>query len=238
MHSAAPESCGSSLALRWLALHSLNQGRRQPERPAQCRLFTRHFTIIALMVKARQMKDPVQRQNLDLLAHRMSQPHRILPGNVSGNRDIPGQFPRLAGFRTGSRRKRQHIRSLILSAKLPVQRPHGRAAGDQHIHPAAQPSSFSRPQHKAIERGFRQSRNLLLQNNQIALFDFFPVSTPQPKVLRAKNNQKIKQEDQVPALPRNLYAAIPWLRPTGASPDSRPAGSPPPAFRRSPHPHF
>jgi hypothetical protein len=59
-------------------LDSFDQGRRQPERPAQPRFFARHFTIIALMVKARQMKNPVQRQNLDFLGSRMSKPRRIL----------------------------------------------------------------------------------------------------------------------------------------------------------------
>jgi hypothetical protein len=42
----------------------------------------RHLTIIALMVKARQMKDSVQRQNLYLLNRRMSKAKGILECNV------------------------------------------------------------------------------------------------------------------------------------------------------------
>ena len=47
-----------------------DQGNRQPERPAQIGFFPRHLTIIALMVKARQMQDSVQHQDLDFLRQR------------------------------------------------------------------------------------------------------------------------------------------------------------------------
>jgi hypothetical protein len=82
-------------------LDSLNQASRQPERPAQCGFLARHFTIIALVVKARQMKDSVQRQNLDFLGGGMSEPGRILQCNVGGDGDFARQLGPLAGFRSG-----------------------------------------------------------------------------------------------------------------------------------------
>jgi hypothetical protein len=44
-----------------------DQCNRQPECPAQIGFFPRHLSIIALMIKARQMQDSVQHQDLDLL---------------------------------------------------------------------------------------------------------------------------------------------------------------------------
>jgi hypothetical protein len=46
---------------------SLDQTSRQPKQLSQPGFLARHLTIIALVVKARQMKYPVQRQNLDFL---------------------------------------------------------------------------------------------------------------------------------------------------------------------------
>jgi hypothetical protein len=52
-------------------LDSLDQRSRQSKRATQFRFLAGHFTIIALMIEARQMKNSVQRQNLDFLRYRM-----------------------------------------------------------------------------------------------------------------------------------------------------------------------
>jgi hypothetical protein len=75
-----------------------DQGNRQPERPAQVRLFPRHFTIITLVVKARQMQDSMQHEDLDFLHCRMSKSDSILQGNVGRDRDVtyePGALAQL-----------------------------------------------------------------------------------------------------------------------------------------------
>jgi len=107
------------------------------------------------MVKARQMKDSVQCQNLDFLSRGMSEPGRILQSNVRGDGDFARQLGSLARFGSGeSERKRQHVRCLVLAAKLAIQRTHGRTAGDQHIHLAGHANGLPRTQHEAIERVF------------------------------------------------------------------------------------
>ncbi len=91
-----------AFCMRWTraALGSFDQGSRQTERPAQYRLFARHFTIIALMVKACQMKDSVQRQDLDFLGHGVTEAEGVFEGDIGGDRDFAGQlrsFARLRG---------------------------------------------------------------------------------------------------------------------------------------------
>ena len=117
------------------------------------------------------MKHSVQRKNLDFLSNGMSEPDGVLPRNVGGDGDFAGQAWSCARFRTGeSRRKRQHVGGLILVTKLAVQRAHGGTAGDEHIHRGREADGLSRAQYETLQRVCVQSRDALLQNNQVFLF--------------------------------------------------------------------
>ena len=69
-------------------LNSFDQGCRQFKRSAQCQFFARHFTIIALVVKARQMKNSMQCKDLDFVGNGMPQPYGVLQRDVGGDRDV------------------------------------------------------------------------------------------------------------------------------------------------------
>ena len=51
------------------------------------------------MVKARQMKDPMQSQDLDFLGGRMSELERIFPGNISRDGNLACQLRSFTGLR-------------------------------------------------------------------------------------------------------------------------------------------
>ena len=121
------------------------------------------------MVKARQMKDAMQRQNPDLLGSRMTEPDSVLQSNDGRDGDFASQLCGLVRFRGGpSKRKRQHVRGLVLAAKLAVQGTHDSAAGHQDVHLAAEARGSPRSQHEALEGLFGQSRDFFLKNNQPA----------------------------------------------------------------------
>src|SRR5580693_8518971 len=115
------------------------------------------------MVKARQMKDAVQSENLNFLGGSMSQTDRILRGNVGGDRDLAGKSV-LPGRL--ERRKRQHVGRLVLTAKLAVQRSDRGAAGHQQVDAAPHTRRPARAQYEARQRGLAQPSDLLLHNYQ------------------------------------------------------------------------
>ena len=78
-------------------MRPLDQGDGQFQQPAQCDLLARHLSIIALVVKARQMKNSMQRQNLDFRGRRMSEAGCVLRGDVGGDCDLAGKKPLSAG---------------------------------------------------------------------------------------------------------------------------------------------
>jgi hypothetical protein len=151
-------------------LGSLDQGNRQSQHLAQFRLPARHATIIALVVKARQMKDPVQRQNLDLLGGTMSKPPCVLRGNFGGNRDIARRRRPLPTLHRSwqARRKREHVGGFVLTAKLAVKSTQRSTAGHQHVHSPPQPRGAPGAPHEAFKRVFAQSGDFFPQNNQIS----------------------------------------------------------------------
>ena len=101
--SASRGAHGSTLEFRGLisgmdSFDPFDQCSRQPECPAQLCFFPRHLTIIALMIKARQMQDSVQGQNLDFLRQRDVLDDGVLTRNVGGDGDVARQFRALAQF--------------------------------------------------------------------------------------------------------------------------------------------
>src|SRR5271165_734637 len=161
---SAPVGLVGALAAR---SGSLNQGLRHPKRQSQFGFFARHCTIIALVVKARQMENSVERQNLDFLGNGMSETYGILARNVGRDGNVAGQLSFFAMPCWGSIRKRQNVGSFVVAAKLAVQTAYNRAAGDEHVDRGAEAHRLSRPQDKARHRAFVQPRDFFLQNNQV-----------------------------------------------------------------------
>jgi hypothetical protein len=96
---------------------SFDQSHRQPQCVAQTRFSRRHLSVIFFMIVAREMKDAVQSENLNLLRYCMAEALRILTGQLRRNRDVPGQAVPV-------QRKcweREHIRGDVLSAKALIQ---------------------------------------------------------------------------------------------------------------------
>jgi hypothetical protein len=87
------------------------------------------------MIHPRQMQQPMQQQNPYLIPQRMSMLDRLPSSRLQRNRQIPSMTP----TKPHSRRKAQHIRSLIFPAKLPIQPPQRSIPSQQHLNLAAQP---------------------------------------------------------------------------------------------------
>jgi len=78
---------------------TLDQSNRQAEHLTEFLFFARHLTIIALVVKTRQMKNSVQRENLHFLGRRVSEAQSILQGNLGGDGDLAYKRRPLGGSR-------------------------------------------------------------------------------------------------------------------------------------------
>jgi hypothetical protein len=135
-------------------LDSFDQSNRQSECPAQLRFLARHLTIIALVIKPRQMENSMKHENLDFLGNRMPEPYGTLQGDVRGNGDVSSRGAR-AGIRTRRyRRKRENVRRFVLAAELAIQRTNGCTAGHKHIHGCAETHRMSGTQDETIQRAF------------------------------------------------------------------------------------
>jgi len=125
------------------------------------------------MVKACQMKDPVESENFDFLRSWMSQSKGVFERNVGGDSYFSSQFCLLARFRNGiSCGKREDIRRLVFAAESLVQFAHGGTAGHQHIHLSFKAHNFSRTQHEAPQCVRVQAHDSLFQNHQTGFETF------------------------------------------------------------------
>ena len=177
------------------------------------------------MVKARQMKDSVQRQNLDFLGGRMSQQK---PHSAAQCRRRSQPRPPASPLRRGSEmlarscRKRQHIRCLVLPAKLAIQRAHGRTAGHQHIHLAlAAQRPAARAARNRSKRAFAQSCDLSFAKSptrltpSAAFLRFLRVYLSEVTASRSISRGQNKQEGLPRALPPRRPQTRPALYPLG-----------------------
>jgi hypothetical protein len=67
------------------------QRRGQPEGAPQARFLSRHFPIIVLVIKSRQMKNSMQREDFHFEPGRMAKPRSILGSNVGRDGNFPGE---------------------------------------------------------------------------------------------------------------------------------------------------
>jgi hypothetical protein len=123
------------------------------------------------MVKACQMQDAVEGENLDFNGWGMSEPGGILCGNVGGDRDIARETGALNVFlgRTLGR-KRQDIRGFVFASKAAIQRTNCGAVGHQNIDGAAQSGAAAGARHKARECRLTQICDFFLQNHHAAFY--------------------------------------------------------------------
>ncbi len=119
------------------------------------------------MVVACQVKNSVEGQNLDFRRRRMSEAESVLHGHIGRNCNIAGRRAVIARSSAGRSGKREHVRGLVLAAKLAIERAQGRAAGDQHMHDVTHSGRVPRTPDETIQRLRTQTRNFLLQNDQL-----------------------------------------------------------------------
>ena len=162
---------GRTGELRWSRLDSFNQGGRQPKRPAQLRFLARHFTIIALMVKARQMQYSVQRQNLDFLRRGMPEAERILKRNVGGDRDLARQLrcvARLLRSKKSAGNDSTSVALFWLRKRWLSERTAALLVTSTFTCPL-RPAALRARSTKRSQRVFVQSHHFLFQNHQAVL---------------------------------------------------------------------
>src|SRR3974377_675869 len=97
----------------------------------------------------------------------MTQSSRILQSDVSGDSDLSGDSrTTVVSERQGSGEP-QDIGGSFFLKKAKIQRTHGTAGGDQDIDSSGHAGSLAGAQDKTIERAGAQSRNLLLEDDQV-----------------------------------------------------------------------
>jgi len=101
------------------------------------------------MIEARQMQNPMKRQDLHFHGGGVTETGSILTSDVSRNCDFSGELLSSVCIR----RKRKHVGSFVFLSKLKIQRPHFCAAGQQDVHPAPQVYYPARSQHESLESG-------------------------------------------------------------------------------------
>jgi hypothetical protein len=111
---------------------SLYQPMRQPKSRAEQPLPPRHFALIGFMIVARQMKQAVQHENLDFNGQRMALLFGLAKRRGHADGEVSGNIGR------ASRRKRQHIRSLVDAPELPIEAADGLIRREQDGDFAAQ----------------------------------------------------------------------------------------------------
>src|SRR5271155_3843472 len=134
----------------------LNQTYRQIKFLPQRVFLPRHLSFIRFMVEACQMQQPVQHEDLHFHLQRVavlvSLPLRRFKRN--------SQIPRL--LRSLTRKlidwKRQHVRRLVLLAKITVEPANGRVGCQQHRHFPVQPDRRFCPGQKAAQLTHLQRR--------------------------------------------------------------------------------
>ena len=111
---------------------------------------------IRFMIEPRQMQQPMKDQHLDFNRQRMP----VLRAWRRAVLTLMARSPAIFMRDLGAGWKREHIRRLVLSAKLPVQTPDRCIGGQQHCHLAAQFHGSLRLTQKTGERP--RIRNALL----------------------------------------------------------------------------
>lgn len=69
-------------------LSAFDQRLRQVQSPTKFRFLSRHSSIIALMIEARQMKNSVECQNFNFCRGGMAKPNCVLDSNLAGDRNF------------------------------------------------------------------------------------------------------------------------------------------------------
>src|SRR5215469_11116023 len=132
--------------------------------------------MIALMIIAGQMQDPVQEQNLHFQGGRVPQSVSVRCRHLGGDGDISRQV----GHPTRIGRKRQHVGRLILGEKTPVKRPQLTITRDENVDSTAHPGRSPSPRQETPQGIVIQAGHVLLED------DHFPLS---PKSA-AKQNRR------------------------------------------------
>ncbi len=101
------------------------------------------------MIQARKVQNPVQHQDSNLVLRLMTEFRCLSQSAVKRNGDLASV--------TFSRRERQHIRGMFLSAKLPIQPANSRSPVIRHVTAAPRSTRFTRSL-KNSRNSFRRTR--------------------------------------------------------------------------------